>query len=69
MISENLNKHVESTMVRLNVLKFQLVVKEKSPSTFGVNNKIVNGVFNPDFLKQVYDMMVDIESLNGSLAH
>ncbi|KAL5252669.1 hypothetical protein ACHWQZ_G015444 [Mnemiopsis leidyi] len=42
----------------------QLVVKEKSPSTFGVNSKIVNGVFNPEFLKQVYDMMVEIESLN-----
>ena len=62
-----MNGLVDSPFARLNVFKFQLVVKEKSPSTFGVNNKIVNGVFNPDFLKQVYDMMVDIESLNGSL--
>ncbi|XP_063678203.1 NPC intracellular cholesterol transporter 1-like isoform X4 [Bolinopsis microptera] len=41
----------------------QMVIKERSPSTFGVNNKVVNGIFNPDIMKQTYDMMVAIESL------
>ena len=44
-----------------------MVIKERSPSTFGVNNKVVNGVFNPDVMKQTYDMMVAIESLKGTL--
>ena len=43
-----------------------MVIKERSPSTFGVNNKVVNGVFNPDVMKQTYDMMVAIESLKGT---
>ena len=43
----------------------QLVVKQRSKSTFGVGNQIVDGVFHPDVLKQVYDMMVDVQSLEG----
>ena len=32
-----------------------MVVKERSPSTFVLNSKVVNGFFNPEILKQTTD--------------
>jgi len=43
----------------------QLVVKETNPTSFGFDDKTVGGMFNPEKVKQVFDMMEAIQSLTG----
>ena len=42
-----------------------MVVKQKSNTLYNVNGKDVSGLFTSANLKDVYDMMIDIQNLKG----
>ena len=52
-------------MIKSDNHTLQLVVKQRSFSTIQVGKKVVNGVFKPEVLREVYDMMKSIESIKG----